>query len=90
MSSLFLGIDPGVHGGLAVVEITNGAAPILVECIDTPVIGTGAKERVDSAAIFDGSSAARTLGCPRPPRRRTHRRRSCPQHIRIYNICLNT
>ena len=51
MSSLFLGIDPGVHGGLAVVEITDGAAPILVEAIDVPVVGTGAKERVDVAAI---------------------------------------
>jgi predicted transcriptional regulator len=36
---------------LAVVEITDGAAPVLVECIDVPVVGTGAKERVDVAAI---------------------------------------
>ena len=46
-----LGIDPGISGGLAVVEITDGAAPVLVECIDIPVVGTGAKERVDVAAI---------------------------------------
>jgi crossover junction endodeoxyribonuclease RuvC len=46
-----LGIDPGIRGGLAVVEIADGAAPILVECIDVPVVGTGAKERVDVAAI---------------------------------------
>jgi len=46
-----LGVDPGVRGGLAVVEITDGAAPVLVECIDIPVVGTGAKERVDVAAI---------------------------------------
>jgi crossover junction endodeoxyribonuclease RuvC len=51
MNNLFLGIDPGVHGGLAVVEIADGAAPVLVEAIDVPVIGTGAKERVDVAAI---------------------------------------
>ena len=46
-----LGVDPGISGGLAVVEITDGAAPALVECIDIPVVGTGAKERVDVAAI---------------------------------------
>jgi len=46
-----LGVDPGVSGGLAVVEIIDGAAPVLVECSDIPVVGTGAKERVDVAAI---------------------------------------
>src|SRR5215472_3816919 len=51
MSKKILGIDPGINGGLAVVEITDGAAPVLVECIDIPVVGTGAKERVDVAAI---------------------------------------
>jgi crossover junction endodeoxyribonuclease RuvC len=33
------------------VGITDGAAPVLLECIDIPVIGVGAKERVDVAAI---------------------------------------
>src|SRR5215472_19037074 len=51
MSKKILGIDPGINGGLAVVEITGGAAPVLVECVDIPVVGTGAKERVDVAAI---------------------------------------
>jgi crossover junction endodeoxyribonuclease RuvC len=46
-----LGVDPGVNGGLAVVEIADGVAPSLLECIDIPVVGTGAKERVDVAAI---------------------------------------
>src|SRR5262244_3367943 len=46
-----LGVDPGVSGGLAVVEITDGAAPVLVECVDIPVVGTNAKERVDVATI---------------------------------------
>jgi len=46
-----LGVDPGISGGLAVVEITDGGAPVLVECIDIPAIGSGAKERVDVAAI---------------------------------------
>ena len=50
-ATLFLGVDPGINGGLAVVAIANGAAPVLVECIDIPVVGTGAKERVDVAAI---------------------------------------
>ena len=48
---LFLGIDPGIHGGLAVIAMEDGAAPRLVEAIDVPVVGTGAKERVDVAAI---------------------------------------
>jgi crossover junction endodeoxyribonuclease RuvC len=47
----FLGVDPGISGGLAVVEITDEAAPVLVECIDIPVIGTSAKERIDAIAI---------------------------------------
>jgi crossover junction endodeoxyribonuclease RuvC len=48
---IILGVDPGIHGGLAIVAIDNGAAPQLVEAIDIPVIGTGAKERVDAIAI---------------------------------------
>ena len=47
----FLGVDPGITGGLSIVELTDGAAAVLVECIDIPVIGSGAKERVDVAAI---------------------------------------
>jgi crossover junction endodeoxyribonuclease RuvC len=46
-----LGIDPGVHGGLAIVMINDGAAPQLVDAIDIPVTGVGAKERVDVLAI---------------------------------------
>ena len=49
--STVLGVDPGISGGLAIVEITDRAAPVLVECIDIPVVGTGAKERVDVTAI---------------------------------------
>jgi crossover junction endodeoxyribonuclease RuvC len=45
------GIDPGIHGGLAIVAVENGAAPRLVAAIDVPVIGTNAKERVDAIAI---------------------------------------
>ena len=46
-----LGIDPGVRGGLAIVEIDNGAAPRVIDAIDIPVTGVGAKERVDVLAI---------------------------------------
>jgi len=46
-----LGVDPGVSGGLAVIELANGGAPVLVECIDIPVVGAGAKERVDVVTI---------------------------------------
>ena len=42
-----LGIDPGVRGGLAIVRINDGAAPQLVDAIDIPVAGVGAKEPVD-------------------------------------------
>jgi crossover junction endodeoxyribonuclease RuvC len=46
-----LGCDPGIHGGLAIIEIADGAAPTLVDAIDIPVAGVGAKERVDPIAI---------------------------------------
>jgi crossover junction endodeoxyribonuclease RuvC len=48
---LIVGIDPGVRGGLALVEINDGAAPVLVDAIDIPVTGVSAKERVDVLAI---------------------------------------
>jgi crossover junction endodeoxyribonuclease RuvC len=47
-----LGVDPGVRGGLAIVSVdTSGAALRLVDAIDIPVTGVGAKERVDVLAI---------------------------------------
>jgi crossover junction endodeoxyribonuclease RuvC len=49
---IVLGVDPGIRGGLAIVSIeANGAAPQLIDCIDIPVAGVGAKERVDVLAI---------------------------------------
>ena len=49
-----LGIAPGIRGGLAIVFVgANGAAPQLVDAIDIPVAGVGAKERVDVLAIRD-------------------------------------
>jgi len=46
-----LGVDPGIRGGLAIVSIDDGAAPQLIDAIDIPVTGVGAKERVDVLAI---------------------------------------
>jgi crossover junction endodeoxyribonuclease RuvC len=48
---VILGVDPGIHGGLAVVLLVNDAAPVLIDAIDIPVTGIGAKERVDVAAV---------------------------------------
>ena len=49
-----LGVDPGaVHGGLAIIELVNGALPVLVDVIDIPVVGTGAKQRVDGLALHE-------------------------------------
>jgi hypothetical protein len=45
-----LGVDPGLVGGRSVVEVIHDAAPVLLACVDIPVIGGGAKERVDLAA----------------------------------------
>jgi crossover junction endodeoxyribonuclease RuvC len=52
--TFILGIDPGIRGGLAIVAVdSNGAAPQLVDAIDIPVTGVGAKERVNVLAIRD-------------------------------------
>jgi crossover junction endodeoxyribonuclease RuvC len=47
------GIDPGIHGAIALVEINDGAALQLVDVLDVPVIGTGAKERVNTMLVRD-------------------------------------
>src|SRR6516162_602465 len=44
-----LGIDPGLSGALAIVEFIGGI-PVLVDTIDMPSTGTGAKARVDIIA----------------------------------------
>jgi crossover junction endodeoxyribonuclease RuvC len=46
-----LGVDPGVHGGLAIIKLNDGAAPVLVDAADIPTVGIGAKERVDVLAL---------------------------------------
>jgi hypothetical protein len=45
----YLGVDCGLSGALAVVETINGV-PVLVDAIDMPSTGTGAKARVDIIA----------------------------------------
>jgi Holliday junction resolvasome RuvABC endonuclease subunit len=46
-----LGVDPGIYGGLAIVDIDSAGAGRLIEAIDIPVHGVAAKERVDVAAV---------------------------------------
>lgn len=46
-----LGVDPDIHGGLAIIELNNGTAPQLIDAIDIPVTGVKAKERGDILAI---------------------------------------
>jgi len=48
-----LGCDPGIHGALAVVAIADGTMPQLVDILDVPVIGAGAKERVNSMFVWE-------------------------------------
>jgi crossover junction endodeoxyribonuclease RuvC len=48
----YLGIDCGLSGALAVVETINGL-PVLVDAIDMPATGTGAKARVDIIAAAE-------------------------------------
>jgi crossover junction endodeoxyribonuclease RuvC len=47
----YLGVDCGIHGGLAILEINDNAAPQLVAAVDVPTVGVGAKERVNALAL---------------------------------------
>jgi hypothetical protein len=49
---IVLGIDPGIRGGLAVVSDRDRIGT-LIDAIDIPVVGSGARERVDVAAARD-------------------------------------
>jgi crossover junction endodeoxyribonuclease RuvC len=44
-----VGIDPGVRGGVAILDIDNDGVPQVVNVTDIPVAGSGARERVDAA-----------------------------------------
>ena len=50
-----LGVDPGIHGGLAVVVVNSGSSVQLLDAVDIPVVGVGAKERIDVAALRDST-----------------------------------
>ena len=45
----YLGVDPGLSGALAIVEVITGV-PVLIGAVDMPSSGTGAKARVDIIA----------------------------------------
>jgi crossover junction endodeoxyribonuclease RuvC len=47
---LALGVDPGIQGGLAIVG-NDGDRAVIVDVIDIPVIGSGAREYVDVIAV---------------------------------------
>jgi crossover junction endodeoxyribonuclease RuvC len=51
--TVVVGIDPGIHGALAVVELDTGAVPQLIDVLDVPTIGAGAKERVHVLPLRD-------------------------------------
>jgi hypothetical protein len=46
----YLGVDCGLSGALAVVEMIDGI-PALADVIDMPVVGSGAKARVNVLAV---------------------------------------
>jgi crossover junction endodeoxyribonuclease RuvC len=48
---IILGVDVGICGGLSVVVIETGVAPVLVDSIDVPNIGVNARRRVDAHAV---------------------------------------
>lgn len=50
---LFLGIDPGLTGALAIVRCAPARTPELISCIDVPTAGEGAKRRVAVAKLAD-------------------------------------
>jgi hypothetical protein len=47
-----LGVDPGLSGALAVVELINGV-PMLLDVVDMPCTGSGAKARIDAIAAAE-------------------------------------
>jgi hypothetical protein len=50
MTRRVIGIDPGLSGALALLEVANGDTT-LVDVIDVPVVGSGAKHSVDVIAL---------------------------------------
>jgi hypothetical protein len=48
-----LGVDPGIHGGLAIIVMNSDGSAQLIDAIDIPTVGIKAKERVDGLALRD-------------------------------------
>src|SRR6516225_12277435 len=48
-----LGVDPGIFGALALININDGAMPQLIAVIDVPTLGVKAKERVNTMIVRD-------------------------------------
>ena len=46
-----LGINPGVRGGLGIVEVNNGVHRSSSNAIDVQTVGIGAKERIDAITM---------------------------------------
>jgi crossover junction endodeoxyribonuclease RuvC len=49
-----VGVDPGIYGAVAVIEIADGIdgiAPKLLGVTDIPILGTAAKTRVDAIEL---------------------------------------
>jgi Holliday junction resolvasome RuvABC endonuclease subunit len=57
-----LGIDPGLPGALAIVEIIDGIAT-LVDATDMPTVGTKSKARLDSIAAAEWISKHAPSAC---------------------------
>jgi hypothetical protein len=51
------------RGGLAVVQIADGAAPVLVECIDIPVVGSS-RSRISGEGASTRASEVRRASPP--------------------------
>src|SRR5262249_18666133 len=48
--AMIIGIDPGLSGALALLEVANGDTT-LIDVMDVPVVGSGAKQSVDVIAL---------------------------------------
>jgi crossover junction endodeoxyribonuclease RuvC len=49
----FAGIDPGLHGAIAIIKADNGAIPHLIAILDVPLTGDAAKQRVNTLIVRD-------------------------------------
>ncbi len=49
---IYLGIDPGLSGGIALIKGTRDQRPTLINAIDIPAVGQGAKRRVDPHPVI--------------------------------------